>query len=302
MIVNSTYMKMKRQRPLQLFCVVLAITLLPVAGFAASPWKWNLTLRQDIVGDSMNRPTAMYIDKTKQQYYVVDSGKNRLLSFDRQGELLHILNAGKSLETPYSITRTDSSGIWLTEKGKNTLSYVDFKMKKVVSHELSANGHVVYPDRIETHKGQLYVLDKKSGGIIAFSQKLAAGQTFACKDCAWGFVDFIFNDNKLWALEQEKRTIYRFNLDGRVEKIIPLGDNVTFPVSLTIGPSGFIYVLDRHQRKIAVYDASGSFKYNFLDQGVARGQLYYPIQVRFDPWGRLCIVDEGNARVEIYKR
>ena len=103
-------------------------------------------------------------------------------------------------------------------------------------------------------------------------------------------------------MEQDKRSIYRFNLNGRVEKVIQLGEDVVFPVSLTIGPSGFIYVLDRHLRRIAVYDSNGSFKYSFLDEGVARGQLYYPIQVRFDPWGRLCIVDEGNARVEIYKR
>ncbi len=296
------YKKMKIQWTTQVVCLLALITGVPSVSNAASPWKWDLTLRQDVIGDSMNRPTAMYIDQAKQQYYVVDSGKNRLLSFDRKGELLHILNAGKSLQTPYSLTRTDSNGIWLTEKGKNTVSYIDFKKKKVIPHELSYKGRTVYPDRIDTHKGKIYVLDKTSGSIIAYSTAFNAGQVFACGDCPWGFVDFVFKDNKLWALEQDNRSIYRFNLNGQVEKVIQLGDNVTFPVSLTIGPSGYIYVLDRHRRQIAVYDKNGSFKYSFLNEGVARGQLYYPIQVRFDPWGQLCIVDEGNARVEIFKR
>ena len=302
MTFYSDYMKMKIQLSIQFFCALMVVISVPVAVPAASPWQWDLTLRQEVIGDSLLRPTAMYIDQAKQMYYVVDSGKNRLLSFNRQGELLHILNAGKSLRTPYSLARTDCKGIWLTEKGKNTLSYIDFKNKKVISHELSAEGQVVYPDRIDVHKGQLYVLDKCTGTIIAYARELTAEKTFACKDCPWGFIDFIFNDNKLWALEQDNRSIYRFNLNGQVEKVIPLGADVTFPVSLTIGPSGFIYVLDRHRRRIAVYDKNGSFKYSFLEKGVARGQLYYPIQVRFDPWGRLCIVDEGNARVEIYKR
>ncbi len=293
---------MKKQQSIRFFLALLFLIAVPITVYAASPWKWNLSLRQGVVGDSMNRPTAMYIDKTRQQYYVVDSGKNRLLSFDRNGELLHILNAGKSLQTPYSITRTDSNGIWLTEKGKNTLSYIDFKNKNVVPHELSSNGEIIYPDRIDAYNGQLYVLDKSSGNIIGYSKELTAGQIFACKDCPWGFIDFIFSDNKLWALEQENRSIYRFALNGQVEKVIQLGEEVTFPFSLTIGPSGFIYVLDRHRRQIAVYDKNGSFKYSFLDEGVARGQLYYPIQIRFDPWGRLCVVDEGNARVEIYNR
>jgi len=289
----------------QTYCILFLflVVLISSSAQAGSPWKWDFTLKQKVIGDAMHRPTGLYIDRKKQYYYVVDSGKNRLLSFDRNGELLHILNAGKALKLPYSMTRIDNSdGLWITEKGKNSLSFIDFKNKKVIPHTLSYKGQVVYPDRIREKNDKIYVLDKLSGSIIEYSRELTARRSFSCRDCSLGFVDFTFRDNKLWALEQSTRAVYRFSLDGRQEKVIKLGDKVTFPVSLAIGPSGFLYILDRHRRDIAVYDKNGAFKYHFLRKGITRGRLYYPIALRFDPWGRLCVVDEGNARVEVYRR
>ncbi len=288
----------------QLQCI-LFLTLLflaPPAIHAGSPWQWDFTLKQKVLGDAMHRPTGLYIDRKKQYYYVVDSGNNRILSFNSDGELLHILNAGKALKIPYSMTRTDDKGLWITEKGKNSLSYIDFQNKKVIPHILRNYGRVVYPDRVREKSGKLFVLDKRSGSIIEYSRKLAVKRTFACNDCSSGFVDFTFKGNTLWALDLMARSVYRFSADGRQKKIIRLGNQVTFPVSLAIGPSGFLYVLDRHRRDIAVYDKNGEFKYHFLRKGITRGRLYYPIALRFDPWGRLCVVDEGNARVEVYRR
>jgi len=267
---------------------------------AASGWAWESVLKQDRVQDAMQMPTALFVDAEKGHYYVVDSGRNRLLSFNRQGELLHIFNAGRALQTPFDMVKTGAGGLWVVEKGKNSLSYIDLKARKVTPATLYFRGALVYPDRIESAGPLLYVLDKATGAIISYSTDLAAKTRFSCSGC--GVVDFKIHGNRLWALDQQGKTVYRFRLDGTREAVIPLGDTVNFPVSLDIGPSGYIYVLDRHGRDIAVYDKDGIFKYRFLGKGISRGQLYYPVEIRFDPWGRLCVVDEGNARVEIFRR
>ena len=269
---------------------------------AGSPWQWSHVLKQSKVGDAMIMPTSMYIDSEKGQYYVVDSGRNRLLSFDRNGELLHIFTAGNKLETPFDMVRTDDDGIWVVEKGKNSLSYINLKARDVTPNTLHYNGILIYPDRLETHDGQLYVLDKATGDILQYSTDLKPGKRFSCNDCPWGFVDFKINNNKLWALDQRRSIIYRFTLDGQVEEKIQLGDTINFPVSLDIGPSGYLYILDRHSRNVSVHDKNGTFKYSFLEKGIARGHVYYPSEIRFDPWGGLCVVDEGNARVEVFIR
>ena len=83
---------------------------------------------------------------------------------------------------------------------------------------------------------------------------------------------------------------------------ISLKGQLDFPVSLDVGPSGFLYVLDRHMDSVLVYSGNGQFSYSFLGKGQSPGKVYFARQIRFDPWGRLCIVDEGNGRVEIYSR
>jgi DNA-binding beta-propeller fold protein YncE len=267
-----------------------------------SPWKWSHVLKHDQVGDAMIVPTSLYIDPEKELYYVVDSGRNRLLSFDRNGELLSIFNAGRELDIPFDMTRLDEQGIWVVEKKENSLSYIDIKARKVTQHTLHYGGDLIYPDRLESSGGQMYVLNKATGDVLGYGPDLEPGARFSCGDCPWGFVDFKIYGDRLWALDQRRSIIYRFNLEGGLEERTELGGTIEFPVSFAVGPSGYIYVLDRHGRNVSVHDKTGAFKYQFLDRGIARGQLYYPTEIRFDPWGGLCVLDEGNARVEVFKR
>jgi len=284
---------------LTLMLMLLCITR-PVQ--AESPWQWSLTLKQSKPGDAMIMPTALYIDKEKELYNVVDSGRNRFLTFDRSGELLRIFTAGNELETPFDMARTDDEGIWVVEKGKNSLSYVDLKAREITPHTLQFQGALIYPDRLEEDGGKLYVLDKATGDILQYSTDLSAGTRYSCDDCPWGFADFKIYQNRLWALDQRRSIIYQFMPDGKVAEKIELGDTLNFPVSFAVGPSGYLYILDRHSRNISVHDKQGVFKYSFLSSGIARGQVYFPSEIRFDPWGGLCVVDEGNARVEVFVR
>lgn len=285
-----------------LLMLLFVAMFLPKHVVAASPWQWDRVLRNDNIKDSMIKPTALFIDEGKAVYYVVDSGKNRLISYNREGQLISSFNAGGALETPFDMVKTAKSGIWVVEKGKNALSFIDLQKKEVTPHFLKYKGNVVYPDRLETAAGLLYVLNKVNGEIIRYSTLLEADTRYSCSDCHWGFVDFKIHNEKLWALDQAGKAIVVFDLQGKQVQRIELGGTIIFPVSLDIGPAGLIYVVDRQRRNVSVYTKNGSFKYSFLDKGVARGQLYYPSEIRFDPWGGLCLVDEGNGKVEILKR
>jgi len=269
---------------------------------AFAAWNVEVTLKRDTIEDAMIMPSSLFIDKKREQYYVVDSGKNRLLSFNRKGELLHVFTAGGSLERPFDMVRTDNGTIWVVEKERNSLTSIDLKAQKTIPHTLKYKGALVYPHRIETNGDQLYVLDKATGTIIVYSLDLVSQKSFACSDCRQGFFDFKIYDDSVWALDRLGKTVYVFDQAGSVTRKFDLGDTVTYPVSLAVGPSGYLYILDRHSRDVAVYDQDGNYKYSFLQFGIASGQLYYPNEIRFDPWEGLCITDEGNARVEVYRR
>lgn len=271
---------------------------------AEAPWKWQLSLnmKKDQSGNQLLFPTAVYVDKDRERYYVVDAGSNSLHSFDIKGNHLNTLKPGEQLKQPYAIVRDSHEILWVVEKGNNSLTQIDLKEKKIVTHELKFNNKEVYPDRLVMVDDQFYVLDKYSGRILLYDINLNFLKDFGCSECKGGIRDFTVKDHKIWALGTIDKCIYLFDANGDQKKKVNINKNVTFPFALDIGPGGQIYVLDRHSGSVVVFDDNGEFKYRFLAKGESRGRLYYPEDIKFDPWGRLCVIDSGNGRVELFGR
>ena len=135
-----------------------------------------------------------------------------------------------------------------------------------------------------------------------FRSRIQDSSCVGCATCSAGLADFVIIDGNVLGLEPRDKKIFRFAPDGTVIEEIALAGELDFPVSLDVGPSGFIYVLDRHKDSVLVYSGQGELSYSFLGTGYAPGKVYFARQLRFDPWGRLCIVDEGNGRVEVFSR
>ncbi len=281
---------------------LLAIFFMAVPVWAV-PWHHILTLRGEPSGLAMNMPTALFVDKERSRYYVVDAANNRLLSFDRDGKFLSSFNAMGRLSIPFDMVREKGGIIWLVEKGKNSLTRIDLKARKVVPNILSFNGRTVYPDRLKMHGGVFYILNKANGDILCLDADLKVKRVFSCNGCRLGFVDFKIVGNDLFALAQAEQSVYRFSLgDDSPAKVIHLQKKMEFPCSLAVDSLGNFFILDRHADHVVVFDPVGRFKYSFLQPGEAQGRLHFPWEISFDPWGRLCIVEEGNGRVEIFNR
>ena len=280
--------------------LLLMVATISQSAMAADLWQWELTLQQNKAGQSMLLPSALHIDPVLERYYVVDSGSNTIEAYNRQGEFYKSFTADAQLLVPFDLVR-EKGYMWIIEKGKNSLTKIDIEARKIFPNTLYDNDKLIYPDRLEIDKNTLYVLDKLSGSVFALDKNLNITRRFSCGECNNGFVDFKIRNGSLWALEQGSNTVYRFTMDGALQGSIELEKKLlNFPRSIEVDESGFIYILDRHQGSILVFDGKGGFRYSFLEAGVARGQTYYPIELKFDPWGRLCVVDEGNGRVQIF--
>jgi hypothetical protein len=95
---------------------------------ASSPWVWELTLQQGKGKSVMSQPTAIFIDRQLERYYVVDGRNNRLLSYNRKGDFLSEFSGGNQLKSPYDMVR-EKSVLWVVEKGRNSLTRIDLKAK-----------------------------------------------------------------------------------------------------------------------------------------------------------------------------
>jgi len=272
--------------------------------YADAPWKWKKSLRV-LKNDNrppMKMPSGVFVDAERERYYVADTGNNSLHSFDKEGQYLSTFSPGNQLSGPFDLARDDEGVFWTSEKLRNSLTKIDIKGKQISQNNLTFRGGDVFPERVVIRDKMFYVLDKLSGSVIVFDSEFNTKRAFGCPDCKSGFVDFDLNGNTLWALEMSDKEIYAFNLDTSLEGVFNIGKHVVSPNALAIGPSGAIYVLDRHAGDISVFDTTGGFKYEFLSKGHDRGQLYYPENLLFDLWGRLCVIDTGNGRVEIFSR
>lgn len=281
--------------------VLLTTLLLPAAALAEAPWQWQMSLKVD-APNSMYLPGAVAFDPASERYYVVDAGRNRLVSFGRDGTMLRAFTADDRLKAPFDMVRLDDGKLWVVEKGRNSLTLIDIPAKVVKPHTVRDGQRQVFPDRIAQRGGKLFILDRASGQVMRLAADLSVEQRFNCPDCIGGFADFALVGDGLWALEPRSKKLFRFDAAGTIAQTIDLGSEVDFPVSLAVEAAGIIYVLDRHQNSVLAYSEDGHFRYRFLGPGHARGQVHFARQLRFDPWGQLCVVDEGGGRVEIFSR
>jgi len=73
------------------------------------------------------------------------------------------------------------------------------------------------------------------------------------------------------------------------------------PDCITPSPDGQrLYVSDRDNGRIQVYDLEGKFLFGFGEEGEGPGQLKDPIQTAFDKEGRLWVCDSFNHRLSVF--
>jgi DNA-binding beta-propeller fold protein YncE len=281
-----------------LFCLAMPGQIR--AADAPSPWKLVFTLSDKSLNDAL--PTALYVDGDKKRYYMVDSAGGRLASFDDQGAFQKTFSPEDGLLKPFDMVRLDESVLVVVEKGKNSLTRIDFASKETTRVVVKDQGRQLMVDRLESSAGILYVLDRATGQIYRLSDSFKIEQRFPLPENSGGIVDFKIVDKQIWAVGQQEKTLYVYSDNGLITKRIDISDLVKFPVSLALDSGGLVYILDRHQGEVVVLDRKAKLKYRFLDKGHGPQSLYYPMEILFDPWGRLCVVDEGNNRVQVFGR
>ena len=74
-----------------------------------------------------------------------------------------------------------------------------------------------------------------------------------------------------------------------------------YPVGVTAGPDGLLYVADTHYQRVLVYDKEGRSVRSFGEFGTGPGQFIYPTDVALAADGRMFVSEYGgNDRVSIF--
>ena len=102
-----------------------------------------------------------------------------------------------------------------------------------------------------------------------------------------------------------RATIERYGANGNLLDRFELsagGPVPVWPSGLIVDPGGELTVVDRHVGRLLLIDAAGNVTGTGARRGSGSGLLRFPAGITSLPDGRVAVADEGNGRVQIFRR
>jgi sugar lactone lactonase YvrE len=99
--------------------------------------------------------------------------------------------------------------------------------------------------------------------------------------------------------------VRRYGANGEELATLPipgLAPAPAWPVGLIVESNGEILVADRHGGRLVVIETSGRWAGSGSRRGWEPGLLRFPADIAQLPDGRIVVADQGNGRVQIFRR
>jgi len=72
------------------------------------------------------------------------------------------------------------------------------------------------------------------------------------------------------------------------------------PSDLSVGPNGYVYLVDGVNNRVIVLDRQGRVKITFGQEGTGKGEFEHPLGIDISKDGMVYIADSGNHRVQVF--
>jgi DNA-binding beta-propeller fold protein YncE len=216
----------------------------------------------------LKNPRGLTVDGAG-NFWVADTGNDRLQKFSFQGSLLHVIGKSGSGEGEFR----SPSGVALSSKG--TIYVADTGNKRV--QVFSAKGIFLGTfGKGGKHRGQfsepvslaldgsefVYVADRGNDRVSKYDS----------------------NGSLVWEMGKTGKQDGEFNA----------------PSDVIVSPDGEIFVLDAGNARVQVFDNRGKFLRKFGSEGKWPGEFRSPQGLAMEGGVRLYVGDRGNGRVQVF--
>ena len=283
----------------------------------ALAWSWAFSLVQPVYGDlpriliwveslkgteeqEIRRPVAV-ASRASDELVVADAHSPRLLVFRRIGVIWQLQRAIDLPSAPIDLVHDGHRYVTSLRGTGDLLSFEGIEEMQQEVIPLPA-GTVPGPLAAEI-TGSLLVFDLAREKLLRVDTRgrvqkelpLGAGVTALASIPGGGFV--IANAGE--------GSVQRFGPDWQpgARWVLPSeGPVPAWPVGIAVDLSGSLYVVDRHGGRILVFDATGELEGAGSRRGWESGLLLFPAGIDRLSDGSLVVADEGNGRVQIFRR
>jgi DNA-binding beta-propeller fold protein YncE len=214
------------------------------------------------------RPRGVAVDDAG-NFWIADTGNDRLQKFSKEGSLLQVIGKSGSGEGEFR----EPSGIALSAKGAIVVAD-------------AGNSRI----QVFTAKGMFLGTFGKNGSL--------PGQFLEPIDVA---ADSAGN---IYVVDRGNNRIGKYDSNGvrqwEAGKTGSLDGEFNNPENILVSPDNEIYVLDAGNARVQVFTGSGKFLRMFGSEGRGPGELNAPQGLALDGGVRLYVGDRGNTRVQAF--
>ena len=216
----------------------------------------------------LKNPRGVAVDGTG-NFWIADTGNDRLQKFNRDGTLLKIIGRSGSKEGEFS----SPSSVALTLKGNIVVADTGNRRVQVFSAKglfLGAFG------RSGSQAGQF---SEPVGLAVDGSENITV-------------VDR--GNNRIARFDNSGALLWETGKSGKQD------GELKDPEAVIVSPDGEVYVLDAGNGRVQIFDQNGKFLRKFGNEGKGPGELRSPAGLALEGGTRLSVGDRGNKRVQVF--
>jgi DNA-binding beta-propeller fold protein YncE len=151
--------------------------------------------------------------------------------------------------------------------------------------------------------GGLLVYDYATGRVFKFDPNGNLLAQTAIEGRATGLAEG--PGGEMWVAVGEQSAVLRYDPNGAMTARVEIpgqGPVPSWPTGIVVDADGDVAVIDRHVGRILLFDDRGSPFGTGSRKGAEPGLLHFPRSVGVLGEDRLLVADEGNGRVQIFRR
>jgi hypothetical protein len=257
---------------------------------------------------SGKRLSSMTYSASRDEIYVVDSLTGDILvgNVDREKFIKLELREGIKV---YAIDSGENSDLYVTDLDKNFIYKLDPHGRVQIKREIPSLESGLPLGRVRVDPSGKILVVERSGRTIHLFDKDLGSLGFVKLDSfpdSLALVDVnVLAGDTIVALSSKGEVVRFYGPGGEylrgfgVHGMEP--GSFSLPSSFTIGPDGFLWIIDSFKHSVNLYETSGAFVVSMLDMKRSGRGLYFPVDIDFLGGKRVAILDKGTSSIKVFE-
>ncbi len=258
----------------------------------------------------LSEPQSLAVD-LHGNVFVVDTGNNRILKFDRRGSVAAIVGGfgwqREEFDTPVDISIKSMLDVFIADFNNQRVERYDkdlnFLSSLVADDNEPETLRFGFPTGVDISKhGELFLCDSENNRIVKFN---AFGKpVLSFGDFNWGPGQLnspvrieVTSDDRVYVSDKSAGDIVAFDYYGNFLARLG-GKDLSQPEGLVAGRD-MLFVADPGNERIVVLGPGGQLEFVWGSHGAAFGAFDNPMDVALDD-EYVYVLDSGNGRVQVF--